>query len=86
MINLLHTPAGYDDEAVFQRALRDARLESLRISRAHQDFFAESSWVSDGGRERATGHYRGLPAGAGFELNSVHGLPLDVALLRATRR
>ncbi|MFJ8913997.1 4-hydroxybenzoate 3-monooxygenase [Amycolatopsis sp. NPDC102389] len=42
MINLLHGPAGYDDEAVFQRALRDARLESLRVSRAHQDFFAEN--------------------------------------------
>lgn len=42
LITLLHSPAGYDDEAVFQRALRDARLESLRISRAHQDFFAES--------------------------------------------
>ncbi|MEU3626352.1 4-hydroxybenzoate 3-monooxygenase [Amycolatopsis coloradensis] len=42
LIALLHSPAGYDDEAVFQRALRDARLESLRISRANQDFFAES--------------------------------------------
>ncbi|WP_410665871.1 4-hydroxybenzoate 3-monooxygenase [Amycolatopsis sp. lyj-84] len=42
MIGLLHSPAGYDDEALFQRALRDARLESLRVSRAHQDFFAEN--------------------------------------------
>ncbi len=42
MINLLHSPAGYGDEALFQRALRDARLESLRVSRAHQDFFAEN--------------------------------------------
>ncbi|MBB5855434.1 4-hydroxybenzoate 3-monooxygenase [Amycolatopsis umgeniensis] len=42
MIDFLHAPAGYDDEALFQRALRDARLESLRVSRAHQDFFAES--------------------------------------------
>lgn len=42
LITLLHSPVGYDDEAVFQRALRDARLESLRTSRAHQDFFAES--------------------------------------------
>ncbi|WP_409495658.1 4-hydroxybenzoate 3-monooxygenase [Amycolatopsis sp. cmx-11-12] len=42
LITLLHSPAGYDDEAVFQRALRDTRLESLRTSRAHQDFFAES--------------------------------------------
>ncbi|WP_328701672.1 4-hydroxybenzoate 3-monooxygenase [Amycolatopsis pittospori] len=42
MIDLLHGPTGHDDEAVFQRALRDARLESLRASRAHQDFFAEN--------------------------------------------
>ncbi|MEV6911568.1 4-hydroxybenzoate 3-monooxygenase [Amycolatopsis sp. NPDC051071] len=42
LINLLHGPSGHDDEAVFQRALRDARLESLRVSRAHQDFFAEN--------------------------------------------
>lgn len=39
-----------------------------------------------GGRERTTGHYRELLAASGFELTSVHGLPLDVALLRATRR
>ncbi len=42
MINLLHGAPGHDDEAVFQRALRDARLESLRVSRAHQHFFAEN--------------------------------------------
>lgn len=42
MINLLHGPSGHDDDAVFLRALQRARLESLRISRAHQDFFAEN--------------------------------------------
>ncbi len=42
MISLLHGPFGDDDEAVFHRALRDARLESLRVSRSHQDFFAEN--------------------------------------------
>jgi p-hydroxybenzoate 3-monooxygenase len=42
MLNLLHLPPGDDDEAVFQRALHKARLESLRTSRTHQDFFAEN--------------------------------------------
>jgi len=42
MINLLHGPAGNDDEAVFLRALQRARLESLRTSRRHQDYFAEN--------------------------------------------
>lgn len=42
MINLLHGPMGDDDEAVFLRALQHARLESLRTSRSHQDFFAEN--------------------------------------------
>ncbi|KZB86998.1 4-hydroxybenzoate 3-monooxygenase [Amycolatopsis regifaucium] len=42
MINLLHSPPGYGDEALFLRGLRDARLESLRVSRAHQNFFAEN--------------------------------------------
>jgi p-hydroxybenzoate 3-monooxygenase len=37
MIELLHGPA-----AGFDRALRRARLDSLRESRAHQDFFAEN--------------------------------------------
>ena len=41
MIALLHGPAGDGDDAVFGRALQEARLESLRTSRAHQDFFAE---------------------------------------------
>ncbi len=40
MIDLLHCPAAAPD-AGFQRALRRARLDSLRDSRAHQDFFAE---------------------------------------------
>lgn len=40
MIDLLHDPAGPDVE--FRRALRRARLDSLRESRAHQDFFAEN--------------------------------------------
>ncbi len=39
-----------------------------------------------GGRERTTGHYRRLLAGSGFEIASVHGVGLDVALLRAIRR
>jgi p-hydroxybenzoate 3-monooxygenase len=42
MINLLHAPMGDDDEAVFLQALQRARLENLRTSRAHQDFFAEN--------------------------------------------
>jgi len=36
MIDLLH---GQDDD--FHRSLRRARLDSLRDSRAHQNFFAE---------------------------------------------
>ncbi|CAM4109489.1 4-hydroxybenzoate 3-monooxygenase [Kibdelosporangium persicum] len=42
MINLLHSPSGNDDDAVFLRSLQRARLESLRDSRAHQDHFAEN--------------------------------------------
>ncbi|MDR3079348.1 MAG: FAD-dependent monooxygenase, partial [Streptomyces sp.] len=42
MIGLLHGPFGDDDEAVFLRGLQRARLESLRTSRAHQDYFAEN--------------------------------------------
>ncbi len=41
MINLLHGPAGKDDEAAFLRALQRTRLENLRTSRRHQDQFAE---------------------------------------------
>jgi len=41
MITLLHGPADGPD-ADFQRLLRRARLDSLRDSRAHQDFFAEN--------------------------------------------
>ena len=40
MIDLLHGPAGGPD-AGFHRALRRARLDSLRDSRAHQNLFAE---------------------------------------------
>ncbi|MEV8092798.1 4-hydroxybenzoate 3-monooxygenase [Kitasatospora sp. NPDC085879] len=42
MIDLLHGPAGTGDDAVFLRALQQARLESLRTSRRHQDHFAEN--------------------------------------------
>ncbi|MFC0109687.1 4-hydroxybenzoate 3-monooxygenase [Kibdelosporangium aridum] len=42
MINLLHGPFGNDSDSVFLRSLQRARLESLRDSRAHQDFFAEN--------------------------------------------
>ena len=42
MINLLHGPSGTDPDAAFQRALRRARLDSLRDCQAHQDFFAEN--------------------------------------------
>jgi p-hydroxybenzoate 3-monooxygenase len=41
MINLLHGPSGNDDNALFMRSLQRARLESLRDSRTHQDYFAE---------------------------------------------
>ena len=40
MIDLLHEPVGPD--AAFRGALRRARLDSLRHSHAHQDFFAEN--------------------------------------------
>ncbi|MEU9451597.1 4-hydroxybenzoate 3-monooxygenase [Streptomyces sp. NPDC048277] len=42
MSGLLHGPAGDDDKARYGRELQYARLESLRTSRAHQDFFAEN--------------------------------------------
>ncbi|MEU5310707.1 4-hydroxybenzoate 3-monooxygenase [Streptomyces sp. NPDC021562] len=45
MSGLLHGPVGADgdgDEARYGRQLQYARLESLRTSRAHQDFFAEN--------------------------------------------
>jgi p-hydroxybenzoate 3-monooxygenase len=41
MIDLLHGPAGDAPDAGFQHALRRARLDSLRDSRAHQNLFAE---------------------------------------------
>ncbi len=42
MINLLHGPSGQDQDAVFLRALQQARLRSLASSRRHQDYFAEN--------------------------------------------
>jgi p-hydroxybenzoate 3-monooxygenase len=42
MIDLLHAPLGDGPDAGFLRSLRRARLDSLRDSRAHQDFFAEN--------------------------------------------
>lgn len=41
MIDLLHGPARTAADAGFQRALRRARLDSLRRSQTHQNFFAE---------------------------------------------
>jgi p-hydroxybenzoate 3-monooxygenase len=42
MINLLHSPPGNSEDAIFMRALQRSRLDSLRNSRSHQDFFAEN--------------------------------------------
>ncbi|NNN31808.1 4-hydroxybenzoate 3-monooxygenase [Streptomyces sp. S3(2020)] len=42
MSTLLHGPADGGAEARYGRALQYARLDSLRTSRAHQDFFAEN--------------------------------------------
>ncbi|MFD3581639.1 4-hydroxybenzoate 3-monooxygenase [Streptomyces sp. NPDC058683] len=42
MSTLLHGPDGDDDTACYGRSLQYARLESLRTSRSHQDFFAEN--------------------------------------------
>lgn len=41
MIQLLHGPSGDHQDARFLRELQRARLENLRGSRTHQDFFAE---------------------------------------------
>ncbi|GAA1188313.1 p-hydroxybenzoate 3-monooxygenase [Kitasatospora gansuensis] len=41
MVRLLHTTPGHDAGAPFQDALRRSRLDSLRTSRSHQDWFAE---------------------------------------------
>ncbi|WP_222598179.1 4-hydroxybenzoate 3-monooxygenase [Lentzea tibetensis] len=41
MIELLHGPADATADGDFQRALRHARLDSLRDSHTHQNFFAE---------------------------------------------
>ncbi|MFI6402853.1 4-hydroxybenzoate 3-monooxygenase [Streptomyces sp. NPDC050548] len=42
MSTLLHGPTTEDAEARYGRALQYARLDSLRTSRTHQDFFAEN--------------------------------------------
>ncbi|MEU6971096.1 4-hydroxybenzoate 3-monooxygenase [Kitasatospora aureofaciens] len=42
MIQLLHAPAGADAESFFHEAMRRSRVESLRTSRTHQDWFAEN--------------------------------------------
>jgi p-hydroxybenzoate 3-monooxygenase len=41
MIRLLHGEPGPEADAAFGDALRRARLESLRTSRSHQDWFAD---------------------------------------------
>ncbi|MER6302809.1 4-hydroxybenzoate 3-monooxygenase [Kitasatospora sp. NPDC001539] len=42
MIQLLHAPYASDGEALFHESLRRSRIESLRTSRAHQEWFAEN--------------------------------------------
>ena len=42
MLNLLHGPSGDDEDAVFLRALQQARLRGLASSRRYQDYFAEN--------------------------------------------
>jgi p-hydroxybenzoate 3-monooxygenase len=42
MIRLLHGAPGSDGEALFGDSLRRSRIESLRTSRSHQDWFAEN--------------------------------------------
>ncbi|MFD8754449.1 4-hydroxybenzoate 3-monooxygenase [Kitasatospora sp. NPDC059577] len=42
MIRLLHAAPGTDGESFFHESLRRSRLDSLRTSRAHQDWFAEN--------------------------------------------
>ncbi|MGW3040167.1 4-hydroxybenzoate 3-monooxygenase [Kitasatospora sp. NPDC001159] len=42
MIRLLHAPLGSDEESFFHESLRRSRIESLRTSRTHQDWFAEN--------------------------------------------
>ena len=41
MIQLLHGPSGSDGESLFHNSLRRSRVESLRVSRGQQDWFAE---------------------------------------------
>jgi p-hydroxybenzoate 3-monooxygenase len=42
MIRLLHDAPGSDGESRFSNSLRHSRIESLRTSRSHQDWFAEN--------------------------------------------
>ncbi|WP_045702724.1 4-hydroxybenzoate 3-monooxygenase [Streptomyces rubellomurinus] len=42
MVQLMHAPAGPDGASHFHDSLRRARIESLRTSRSHQDWFAEN--------------------------------------------
>ena len=42
MIRLLHSTPGTGSEARFGNALRHSRIDSLRTSRSHQDWFAEN--------------------------------------------
>ncbi|WP_317621237.1 4-hydroxybenzoate 3-monooxygenase [Streptomyces sp. CBMA123] len=42
MIQFLHSPAGPDGESFFHESMRRSRVESLRTSRTHQDWFAEN--------------------------------------------
>ncbi|MFI6846183.1 4-hydroxybenzoate 3-monooxygenase [Kitasatospora sp. NPDC050467] len=42
MIRLLHSSPGSDGESLFRDSLRRSRIESLRTSRTHQDWFAEN--------------------------------------------
>ncbi|MFI6151432.1 4-hydroxybenzoate 3-monooxygenase [Kitasatospora sp. NPDC051170] len=42
MVQLLHAPSESESEASFETALRDARIDALRTSRTHQDWFAEN--------------------------------------------
>ncbi|MFC1431655.1 4-hydroxybenzoate 3-monooxygenase [Streptacidiphilus sp. N1-3] len=41
MIRLLHGPSGSDPDSLFHNSLRRSRVESLRVSRSQQDWFAE---------------------------------------------
>jgi p-hydroxybenzoate 3-monooxygenase len=42
MIRLLHGAPGSDGASLFENSLQRSRIESLRTSRSHQDWFAEN--------------------------------------------